>query len=158
MLWIRYFPTLMHFHAPEQQCISWMAERALLTPMNSSVDQINAIISQELLPGEATMPCSAESMGYPRDSTRFSVEFLNKLTPAGLPPHQLYIEKVMVLLFQQNLSPKKGLCNGTRITLKEASSILIYCKIASGDYTGEEVLIPRIEIKIQHEQFIACCK
>ena len=30
------------FHAPEQQWISWIAERAMLAPRNSSVDQINA--------------------------------------------------------------------------------------------------------------------
>ena len=32
----------------------WIAERAILTPKNSSVDHTNAIIFQELLHGEAT--------------------------------------------------------------------------------------------------------
>ena len=69
---------------------------------NSSVDQINDIISQELLPGEANILFSAESTTDPRDSTRFPVELLNKFTPAGLPTHLLYIKKGMVLMLLRN--------------------------------------------------------
>ncbi len=106
------------------------------------------------MPGEATILSSADSTSDPRDSTRFPVEFLNKLTPAGLPPHHLYLKKGMVLMLLRNLSPKKGLCNGTRLILNKATNILLHCKIASGDHAGEEVLISRIEMKHQDEQFI----
>ena len=68
-----------------------IADRAILTPKNSSVDHINAIISQKLFHGQATILSSADSTSDPRYSTRFPVEFLNKLTPARLPPHHLYI-------------------------------------------------------------------
>ena len=80
------------------------------------------------------------------------MKLLNKLTPAKLSPH--HIEKGMVLMLMQNLSPKQGLCNGTRIVLNKATNMLLYCKIASGDYAGEEVLIPTTEMKHQGEQFI----
>ena len=60
------FPDInANVHTPEQQWISWIAERAMLTPSNSSVDQINAIISQEQLLGEATILCSADSTSDP---------------------------------------------------------------------------------------------
>ena len=107
-----------------------------------------------MLPGEATVLTSADSTCEPKDSTRFPVELLNKLTPAGLPPHHLYIKKGMVLMLLRNLSPKHGLCNGTRLILNKATRILLYCKIASGDHAGKEVLIPRVELKHQDEQFI----
>ena len=94
---------------------------------------------------------SADSRSDPKDSTRFPVEFLNKLTPAG---HHLYIKKGMVLMLLQSLSPKEGLCNSTRLIFSKATNILLYCRIASSDYGREEVLIPRIEIKHQDEQFI----
>ena len=97
---------------------------------------------------------SADSTGDPRDSTRFLVEFLNKLIPAGLPPHHLYIKKGMVLMILWRLSPKQRLCNGTRIIPDKASNILLYCMIASGDYAREEVLIPWVKIKHQDGQFI----
>ena len=46
--------------------------------------------------------------------------------------------------------------HNTRLILNKATNILLYCKITSGDYAREEVLIPRIEIKHQDEQFIEC--
>ena len=149
------FPDIgANFRAPEQQWISWIAERAILTPKNRSVDEINAIVIQDLLPGEAIVLSSADSTCDPKDSTRFPIEFLNKLTPAGLPPHRLYLKKGMVLMLLRNLSPKQGLCNGTRLILTKVSNILLNCKIASGDHAGEEVLIPRINIMHRDELFI----
>ena len=68
---------------------------------------------------------------------------MNKQTPAGLPPHNLYIKKGMVLVILQNLSPKQRLCNGTRLIINMATNIVLYNKTASGDYAEEEVLIPR---------------
>ena len=77
-----------NFHAPEQQWISWIAERAMLPPKNSSVDQINVIISQELLPGEAIILSSADSARDPRDSTRFFIEFLSCWIPSTSHQHK----------------------------------------------------------------------
>ena len=149
------FPDInANFHAPEQQWISWISERAIPTNKNSSVDQISAIISPELLHEEATILLNDESTIDPRESTRFPAEFLNKLTPVELPLHHLYIDKGMVLMFQRNLSPKLGPCNGARLILDKATNILLYLSIASGDYAKEEVLIHRIEIKHLDEQFI----
>ena len=42
---------------------------AILTPRISSVHQINAIISQKLLPREDAILSSADSTTVPRDST-----------------------------------------------------------------------------------------
>ena len=60
----------------------------------------------------------------------------------------------MVLMLLLILSPKQGLCNHTRLILNKATNILLYYWIASGDYAREDVLIHRIEIKHQDEQFI----
>ena len=87
--------------------------------------------------------------GHPRDSTRFLVEFLNKF-----PPYHLYFKKGMVLMLLRSLASKQGLCNSTRLSLNKDTNILLYCKIASGEYHREEVLIPIIEIKRRDEQFI----
>ena len=92
--------------------------------------------------------------GDPRDSIKFPVEFLNKLTHAGLPTHHLYIKGGMVLMLLRRLAPKQGLCNSTRIILNRATNIPLYCKVASGNYAREEVHIPRIEIKHQDDKFI----
>ena len=82
------------------------------------------------------------------------MEFVNNLTSTGLPPHHLYTRNGMVFMFLQNLSPKQGLFNGTRLIINKATNIFLYCRITSGDYAREEVLIPRIEINRKDEQFI----
>ena len=82
------------------------------------------------------------------------MELLNKLTPAGLPPHHLNIEKDMVLMLLGILLAKQRLYNSTRLILIYATNILLCCKIDSGDNAREQALIPSIEIKHQDEQFI----
>ena len=50
-------------------------------------------------------------------------------------------------MLPRSLSTMQGLCNNTRLILFKAANILLHCKIASGDYAREEVLIPGMEIK-----------
>ena len=59
----------------------------------------------------------------------------------------------MVLMLLRNLSPRRHLCNGTRLILQEASDFLLSCKIASGEKAGEDVLIPRIELTTTDGEF-----
>ena len=103
---------------------------------------------------ESNILPSADSTSDPRDYTRSPMEFVNKLTSDGLPPHLLYIMKSMVPMLLRILSPKQCLCNNTGLMLNSATKILHYCMIASGVYAGEEVLISTIVIKHQDDQFI----
>jgi hypothetical protein len=74
------------------------------------------------------------------------IEFLNKLTLSGMPPHQLYLFRGMVLLLLRNLDPSMGLCNGTRLVLLEATQTTLKCIIISeGAFLGHFVLIPRVK-------------
>ena len=50
-------------------------------------------------------------------------------------------------------SLKQELFNCTRLILNNATGIIFFCKIASGGNAREEVLISRIKIKHQGEQF-----
>ena len=134
--------------------------------MNNPVDQITVLNSQKLLHGEAafypvlTAFYPVLTAFYPVLTVQAIIKippdfpFLNKLIPVGLSPHHLCIEKAMVLMLMLRLTPKKELCNGTRIILIKATNTLLYCRIASGNYAREEMLIPRIQIKCQDEQFI----
>lgn len=46
----------------------------------------------------------------------------------------------------RNLNPKKGLCNGTRLIIRETHENSIRCEIISTFCKGDIVLIPRINL------------
>ncbi|XP_014678518.1 PREDICTED: uncharacterized protein LOC106818314 [Priapulus caudatus] len=96
----------------------WIAQRAILAPKNSAVDTINEHISSTF-PETLTMCRSADSTIDEDDATRFPTEYLNTINTAGMPPHCLALKKGMPLLLPMNLNPKEGLCNGTRLIVKE---------------------------------------
>ena len=78
-----------------------------------------------------------------RDVMRFSTEYLNTLCPNGFPKHLLNLKPGMPLIVLRNISPKEGLCNGTKVTFVRClNNKLLLCKIIG---TDKEVLIPRIK-------------
>jgi hypothetical protein len=140
------FPNMAEKAAgPIEDWIDWIGERAILAPKNSQVDELNFKIS-EIFPGEARIMSSADTCTNIGDVTRFPVEYLNSLTPTGLPPHKLHLKKGMILMLIRNLNPKGGLCNGTRLILNEIGTYVLRCTIASGTKKGNTALIPRIEL------------
>jgi hypothetical protein len=44
-------------------------------------------------------------------------EFLNTLTPNGLPPHMLKLKIGCPVILLRNIDPTGGLCNGTRLVV-----------------------------------------
>lgn len=102
-----------------------------------------------LLSGNLITYCSADSIETedPNDAMNFPVEFLNSQTPSGVPPHKLNLKVGTVVMLLRNLNPKKGLCNGTRLMIVKLGANCIGAKIISEFNKGEEVLIPRIDIK-----------
>ena len=47
------------------------------------------------------------------DTTNFPVEFLNTLTPSGLPPHQLRLRVGAVVIVLRNLDKERGILGRT---------------------------------------------
>ena len=92
----------------------WMKGRAILAPTNSQVNEINNLMS-DMLPGAPVVLSSSDSLINPNDFQRFNIEYLNTLSPNGLPNHRLFLKQGMPLMLMRNLNPKMGLCNGTRL-------------------------------------------
>ncbi|GBM58783.1 hypothetical protein AVEN_179332-1 [Araneus ventricosus] len=95
----------------------------------------------------------------PQDQLTFPGEFLNSLTPTGLPPYELKFKIGCIIMLFRNLAPSKGLCNGTRLIITKLLQNVIQAK--SIDDT-ETFLIPRIPLilsqtnmpfKFKHMQF-----
>ena len=131
----------------------WMDGRAILAPTNKQVDTINNLISDSF-PGNAAVLTSSDEVVNPDDLQRFNTEYLNTLSPSGMPIHRLYIKPGMPLMLMRNLNPKLGLCNGTKLIFNRVlKNYLLECTIAEGEFNRRTVLIPRITTKPKDNEF-----
>ena len=80
------------------------------------------------------------------DDTRnnYPLDFLNSITPNGLPPHELKVKKDCPVILLRKLDPHNGLCNGTRLVIRGFQNNTIDAKIVNGDHARTRVFIPRI--------------
>ena len=130
-----------------------MDGRAILAPTNKQVDAINNLITDSF-PGKPFVLTSSDDVVNADDLQRYNTEYLNTLTPSGLPEHRLFLKPGMPLMLMRNLNPKLGLCNGTRLIFdKLHNNHLLECSISGGDFCNRKVLIPRISLKPRDREF-----
>jgi ATP-dependent DNA helicase PIF1 len=122
----------------------YMREHGILCTRNDYVDEINARMI-DIFSGTATVFYSFDSVdddernNYPQD-------FLNSITPNGLPLHELRIKIICPLIFLHNLDPRNGLCNGTCLVVRAVNKHILDVKIVNGTHVGDRVFIPRIPL------------
>jgi hypothetical protein len=120
----------------------YMREREILYTRNDYVDEINARMIDRFL-GKATVFYSFdlvdddERNNYPQD-------FLNYITPNGLPSHELRIKINCPLILLRNLDSRYGLCNGTRLVVRAIDKHILDAEIVNGTHDGDRVFTPRI--------------
>lgn len=142
------FPNIVdHYEDPD-----WIGKRAVLTPKNIAVHEINFLMTQKL-PGEEIRMESADAFDSDYVNTGIPHEYLTTLNPAGLPPHLLILKEGMPLILLRNLNPSEGLCNGTKLCLKTIRNYIIEAKIIGGQHNGKTVLIPRVVLKPKEGEF-----
>jgi ATP-dependent DNA helicase PIF1 len=73
-------------------------------------------------------------------------EFLNTLMPNGLPPHVLKLKKNCPVILLRNINPANGLCNGTRVVVRNFQKNVIDAKIVLDQHAGKRVFLPRIPL------------
>ena len=64
-------------------------------------------------------------------------EFLNTLTPNGLPPHVLKLKVGCPIILLRNIDPANGLCNGTRLVVHDFQRNTIDAEIMLGQHAGK---------------------
>ncbi|GFT99520.1 ATP-dependent DNA helicase [Trichonephila clavipes] len=127
----RIYPNI---HQVGVDCSSWLKERAILTPINDSANNINNFLLNKLSTKHAKYE-SVDLVMEAEDTIHYPVEFFNTLNPPGLPP-------IMLLL---NLNPPK-LCNETKLQEKNLHKNIIQATILTGKYEGEIVFISIIPL------------
>ncbi|XP_065320848.1 ATP-dependent DNA helicase PIF1-like [Gordionus sp. m RMFG-2023] len=76
----------------------------------------------------------------------FPIEFLHSQTPSGMPPHKLTLKVGTIVMLLRNLSPKKGLCNGTRLIIRHLHINFIDAEVLTGTTKRYRVFFPRIDL------------
>uniref|UniRef100_UPI00358DF35C uncharacterized protein n=1 Tax=Myxine glutinosa TaxID=7769 RepID=UPI00358DF35C len=124
-----------------------LAQRAVLCPKNESTFVINDEIL-DAFPGEEKTYFSADSIvcDDPEEALNYPMEFLNQLTPSGMPLHKLRLKDGAVIMLLRNFDPKQGLCNGARLVVKRLLPNIIDGEIISGSHKGTRTFLPRISI------------
>ncbi|KAL3834092.1 hypothetical protein ACJIZ3_008828 [Penstemon smallii] len=120
-------------------------DRAILTPKNDCVAELNDLLIDRF-PGELKEYLSFNRATDCSQQAEYE-DFLNCVSASGLPPHLLKLKKNCPIMLLRNLNPIQGLCNGTRLICKELGDNFIGAEIASGDFKGIYVFIPRIPIE-----------
>jgi hypothetical protein len=140
-------PELLEHQRELSLSATWLSERAILTPLNVTVDAINRAFT-DTFPGEAVELKSADAVKE-ADGVAVTEEFLNTITLPGFPAHTLRLKKGMPLMLLRNLAPAEGLCNGTRLILHRVvpGNWLLECEIISpGKHHGDIVHISRLTL------------
>ena len=119
----------------------------MLCPKNESTFVINDEIL-DAFPGEEKTYFIADSIvsDDPEEVLSYTMEFLNQLTPSGMPLHKLRLKHGVVIMLLRNFDPKQGLCNGAKFVVKRLLPSIIDTEIISGSHKGIRTFIPRINI------------
>jgi hypothetical protein len=138
--------------------------RAILSPKNQQVDQINDRILN-LLDGETKTYQSADSLiseDPDVDDGNFPVELINSYTPSGFPPHTLRLKVGAMVLLLRNIDTSNGLCNGSRLAVTRCLENLIEVQVIDGRFAGVTHVLHRyvmveseynVAIRIKRVQF-----
>ena len=119
------YPNILHNMSDRK----WLAGRAILSPLNNAVDEINELCLNEI-PGNLIVCNSTNTTIQLDDATRFPTEYLNSISVNGIPPHRLLLKIGAPIMLLRNINPREGLCNGTRLILTAKHGEMLQCQIA----------------------------
>ena len=123
---------------------NYITSRAILSTRNNCVDQINIKMIGRFR-GEEVVYYSFDRV-EDDPHNYYPPEFLNSLTPNGLPPHVLKLKMNCPIILLRNIDPTKGLCNGTRLVVRGFQRNAIDAEIVLGQHVGKRVFLPRIPL------------
>jgi ATP-dependent DNA helicase PIF1 len=132
------FPSLeLHGNSSE-----YIISRAILSTKNEHVDELNNMMIDRFQGKEKIY--HSFNMAEDDTSNNYPVEFLNSLTPSGLPPHLLRLKIGCPIILLRNIDSPNGLCNGTILICRAFQPNVIDAEIAISEHVGKRVFLPII--------------
>jgi hypothetical protein len=129
---------------------TYVTSRAILSTRNDCVDIINLKMIEHLQ-GEEMVYHSFDSI-EDDPHNYYPEEFLNTLTPNGLPPYMLKLKINCPIMLLRNIDPANGLCNGTRLVVCGFQKNTINAEIVIGHHSGMRVFLPRILLCLSEDE------
>ncbi|XP_024046681.1 uncharacterized protein LOC18052859 [Citrus clementina] len=138
------YPSIQHNYSDP----AYLKERAILTPKNEMVHELNEMI-MNIIHGQGRTYFSSDSICKASANTNdedvlYPTEFLNSLKFNGIPNHDIRLKEGAPVMLLRNLNQIEGLCNGTRLIVTRLGKWSIRGDIISGTNIGQNVTIPRI--------------
>lgn len=97
-------------HLNSEENIERAASKLILTPLNKETlnlnNQIINLIAAETITYKSIDNTSSEDL---ESAVNYPEEFLNSLTPSGVPPHDLRLKVGTIIMLIRNLDPRRGL-------------------------------------------------
>ncbi|XP_074356545.1 uncharacterized protein LOC141696285 [Apium graveolens] len=125
--------------------IAYIKERAILTPKNETVHELNDFL-MNMIPGEGRTYLSSDSVCKVSikadDNLLYPPEFLNSLRFSGVPNHDIRLKEGTPIMLLRNLNQSAGLYNGTRLIVTRLGKWSIRGDIISGAKVGQNITIP----------------
>ena len=122
----------------------YITSRAILLTRNERVDMINMKMISSFQGDEMVYHSFDSAIDDPHNY--YPSEFLNTLTPNGLPPHMLKLKIGCPIILLRNIDPANGLCNGMRLVVQGFAKNSINAEIVLGQHAGKRVFLPRIPL------------
>ena len=119
--------------------------REILTPRNDLSLAINFRILEKLPYQEKVYNSYDQIMSdEPEAAAVYTTEFVNSLTPSGVPQHGSELKVGAIIKLLRNLNRSQGLCNGLRVL--ETLTDFIEAEILIGFAAGNKVFIPNMPL------------
>ena len=127
---------------------SSLIKRAILCPTNREASSINSIVFNRL-PGEQRVYSSVDSIVDLQDVEEresYTVEFLNSLTPSGMPDHNIFLKQGAIAMLLRNIDTSKGMSNGVRIIIRHMFHLFLDVEILTGQSHGKRIFLPKMTL------------
>ena len=114
-----------------------LIKRAILCPTNKEATSINANILNR--PGDVRVYHSVDSIAHfsnDEESENYPMEFLNSLTPSGMPDHNLFLKEGAIAMLLRNINTGNGMSNGIRIIIRRMFNLFRDAEILTGQSEG----------------------
>ena len=124
---------------------SWVGKRAIMSPSNKEVEEVNSAVLQRL-PGEEVVLKSIDTTE--EGGADYPPEFLNSCElsarDSGMPPHRLALKPGCMVVLLRNFNQRGGHCNGTKYVVVNIKPHVLELRSVDTYNRGATILLPRI--------------